>query len=137
MIQGLDRKAATGTPRTRAFEKRAVGFVQVVPWDLRFSGVRTAAEKGHLEIKCLRESALGSFRHNLSWVFSLQRPGERKWDAPSKLPDFKVSVISTVASPRSSYSFLSSENTDLRNRPRLRHRCSRKDSNTLPHLPYA
>ena len=43
--QGLDPKVATGTPRTRTIGQRAVGFVQVVLWDLRFSGAGPAAGK--------------------------------------------------------------------------------------------
>src|SRR6266849_10333586 len=56
-----------------------------------------------------------SMAPNLSWIVSMQQPGgeKGKWGAPSNSPDFKVSVISTVPSPRSSSSFFSSENTDI------------------------
>ncbi|KAI0262011.1 hypothetical protein BGY98DRAFT_1182341 [Russula aff. rugulosa BPL654] len=38
---GARPEGSNWTPRTRTFGKRAVGFVQVVPWDLRFSGTQS------------------------------------------------------------------------------------------------
>ncbi|KAI0265492.1 hypothetical protein BGY98DRAFT_1181540 [Russula aff. rugulosa BPL654] len=118
---GLDPKVATGTPRTRTIGQRAVGFVQVVLWDLRFSGAGPAAGK-----VTLKETRVSARFLQTSWHNPTVEPAaiwERKWDAPSKSPHFKGFVVLPLFRERRSQKSPSPSPS--------------KDSDTLLHLLYA